>query len=64
MGDYADYLDGLILQGGADVCPRTYGEEPLRPEWGGDPVRDAYELELVHAFMAAGKPVLGICRGL
>lgn len=64
VGDYADYLDGLILQGGADVCPRTYGEEPLRPEWGGDPVRDAYELELVHAFMAAGKPVLGICRGL
>lgn len=64
VSDYADYLDGLILQGGADVCPRTYGEEPLRPEWGGDPVRDAYELELVHAFMAAGKPILGICRGL
>jgi len=62
--DYADYLDGLILQGGADVSPRAYGEEPQRPEWGGDPVRDAYELELVHEFMEAGKPILGICRGM
>jgi putative glutamine amidotransferase len=62
--DYADYLDGLILQGGADVSPRAYGEEPLKPEWSGDPVRDAYELELVHEFKEAGKPILGICRGM
>jgi putative glutamine amidotransferase len=64
LRDYAEYLDGLILQGGADVSPRAYGEEPLRPEWNGDPVRDAYELELVHEFMEAAKPILGICRGM
>lgn len=64
LRDYAEYLDGLVLQGGADVSPRSYGEEPLRPEWGGDAVRDAYELELVHEFMEAGKPILGICRGM
>lgn len=64
LRDYAGYLDGLILQGGADVDPRAYGEEPLRPEWSGDPVRDAYELELVQEFMEAGKPILGICRGM
>lgn len=64
LRDYAEYLDGLVLQGGADVSPRAYGEEPLRPEWSGDPVRDAYELELVHEFMDAGKPILGICRGM
>ena len=46
LRDYAEYLDGMILQGGADVSPLAYGEEPLRPEWSGDPVRDAYELEL------------------
>ena len=28
-------LDGLLLQGGSDVCPRSYGEEPLRPRVGG-----------------------------
>lgn len=64
LRDYAEYLDGLILQGGTDVSPRAYGEEPLRPEWAGDPVRDAYELELLHEFMEARKPVLGICRGM
>lgn len=64
LRDYAQYLDGLVLQGGADVSPLAYGEEPLRPEWSGDPVRDAYELELVHEFMEAGKPILGICRGM
>lgn len=64
LRDYAEYLDGLILQGGADVSPQAYNEEPLRPEWAGDPVRDAYELELLHEFMEARKPVLGICRGM
>ncbi len=64
LRDYAAHLDGLVLQGGADVSPMAYGEQPLRPEWRGDPVRDAYELELVHEFMEAGKPILGICRGM
>jgi putative glutamine amidotransferase len=57
-------VDGLVLQGGSDVCPGSYGEEPLRPEWCGDPVRDAYEIELVRACIAADKPVLGVCRGM
>jgi len=61
--DYAKELDGLVLQGGADISPRAYGEEPLKPEWEGDPMRDRYEIELVREFMAAKKPVLGICRG-
>jgi gamma-glutamyl-gamma-aminobutyrate hydrolase PuuD len=60
---YARHLDGLVLQGGADVAPMTYSETPTRPEWSGDRVRDVYELELLHAFIDAGKPVLGICRG-
>lgn len=63
VADYVHDLDGLLLHGGADVCPRSYGEEPLRPEWEGDEIRDRYEIELVRSFHAAGKPVLGICRG-
>lgn len=63
LSDYPQYLDGLILQGGADINPQSYGEEPLHPDWAGDRVRDAYEMELLHEFMEAGKPVLGICRG-
>lgn len=61
---YVAELDGLVLEGGSDVCPATYGEQPLRPEWNGDHVRDLYEIELVRAFVAAGKPVLGVCRGM
>jgi putative glutamine amidotransferase len=56
-------IDGLVLQGGSDMSPRHYGEEPLRPEWEGDPARDVYEIELVRLCLAADKPLLGVCRG-
>ena len=62
--DYVELFDGLVLQGGADVAPESYGDTAIKPEWAGDKIRDAYELELVHAFIAAGKPVLGVCRGM
>ena len=64
LRDYVRELDGLVLQGGADLSPTTYGEEPLEPAWAGDRVRDDYEIELFNEFIEAGKPVLGICRGL
>lgn len=63
VADYVADLDGLLLAGGADVSPTSYGEEPLRPQWAGDAARDAYEIELVRAFLGVGKPVLGVCRG-
>ena len=61
--NYVHALDGLVLQGGADVSPSSYGQQPLRPEWSGDLVRDRYEIELLEGFLAQGKPVFGICRG-
>lgn len=61
--DYAARLDGLVLQGGDDVAPHNYGQEPLRPEWAGDAVRDEYELALIQAFLERDRPILGICRG-
>jgi putative glutamine amidotransferase len=61
---YAAWLDGLMLHGGVDMSPTSYGEEALDPLWAGDRSRDLYEMELVRAFVAAGKPVFGICRGL
>jgi putative glutamine amidotransferase len=36
----------------------------MQEAWSGDRVRDDYEIALTRAFVAAGKPVLGICRGL
>ena len=55
--------DGLILCGGADMDPAHYGQENTG-SFGIDPRRDAAELALAACFLAAGKPILGICRGL
>ncbi|WP_233863946.1 gamma-glutamyl-gamma-aminobutyrate hydrolase family protein [Paraburkholderia adhaesiva] len=63
LRDYAKHLDGLLLQGGADVSPQSYAEPGAHAEWPGDRVRDMYELELLHEFIESGKPVLGVCRG-
>jgi putative glutamine amidotransferase len=63
VSDIVDLLDGLVLQGGIDICPETYGGTLANPVWAGDAIRDRYELALLRAFIAAGKPVLGVCRG-
>lgn len=63
ISDYVGELDGLILQGGADVSPLSYGDQPRHDAWHGDRVRDRYEIELFWEFMIQGKPILGICRG-
>ena len=64
LHDYAQALDGLVLQGGNDVAPECYDEQALKPAWAGDAIRDRYEIELIDAFIKAGKPVFGVCRGL
>lgn len=56
-------LDGIVLQGGVDVSPETYGEAEMVERWPGDAVRDVYEIELVRACLALDRPLLGICRG-
>ena len=57
-------LDGLVLQGGSDVAPESYGSRPLfEDRWLGDPRRDRLELKIIDLFMQQGKPILGICRG-
>jgi putative glutamine amidotransferase len=61
---YAQWLDGLVLHGGADVWPGSYGETPLKEQWSGDRLRDDYDKALVAAFEAVGKPMFGVCRGL
>src|ERR1700750_2922748 len=37
---YVNALDGLLLQGGADMSPKSYREAPINPAWSGDEVRD------------------------
>lgn len=57
-------LDGLMLAGGADIDPASYGE-PRHPETVDTvPRRDAFEIALVRSAIAREMPVLGICRGM
>ncbi len=59
-----DLLDGLVLAGGADVDPATYGAVP-HPETDGTwPERDRFELALAHRALERDIPLLGICRGV
>lgn len=56
-----DY-DGLVLCGGNDIDPAFYGESvngavEIHRE------RDEAEFALVRAYVEAGKPIFGICRG-
>ena len=53
---------GLILTGGEDVDPAFYGREN-KACFGLDPERDRQEFRLIEAYLRAGKPILGICRG-
>ena len=56
--------DGLLLPGGVDVQPGLYGEPPHPTVTEVNEARDAYEIALVRAALAADVPVLAICRGL
>lgn len=57
----ADY-GGLILAGGGDIHPSLFGQKNCGSK-DIDFSRDRAELALLDTFAAAGKPVLGICRG-
>ncbi|MCA0326455.1 MAG: gamma-glutamyl-gamma-aminobutyrate hydrolase family protein [Proteobacteria bacterium] len=63
LRDLVEHLDGLVLQGGIDISPTTYGATPWQEKAEYDGIRDAYELDLLRGFIEADKPVLGICRG-
>jgi putative glutamine amidotransferase len=57
-------LDGLVIAGGPDVEPVRYGAAP-HPRTGPPArARDAWELALIEAALAAHVPLLGICRGM
>jgi putative glutamine amidotransferase len=59
-----DLIDGLMLAGGSDIDPGSYGAVPHPETRGTWPERDRFELALTHAALERDMPVLGICRGL
>ena len=59
-----DLLDGLLLAGGSDIDPATYGATPHPETKGSWPERDRFELALGTRALERDMPVLGICRGM
>jgi putative glutamine amidotransferase len=59
-----DLLDGLMLAGGADIDPASYGAQPHPTTAGAVPERDAFEIALARRALERDLPLLGICRGL
>jgi putative glutamine amidotransferase len=59
-----DRIDGLLLAGGSDMDPASYGAEPHPQTAGSVPERDAFELALATRALERDLPFLGICRGM
>jgi putative glutamine amidotransferase len=59
-----DRVDALLLAGGADIDPASYGAEPHPETKGTWPERDAFEIALARGALQRDLPVLGICRGM
>lgn len=56
-------VDGVLLSGGDDIHPHSYGSEPSTIH-GADAVVDEFEIAVIEAARAQNKPMLAICRGL
>ena len=59
-----DALDGLILAGGADIDPASYGAERHPKTLNTRPERDRVEIALARRALERELPLLGICRGM
>lgn len=64
MMQLVDTLDGFIFTGGPDVHPFYFGEDTHDCCGKISPARDSMELGLLPLVMKAGKPILGVCRGM
>ncbi len=57
-------VDGLILSGGNDVDPASYGADPDPETRATMPERDQFEIAVIRRAVELDMPVLGICRGM
>jgi putative glutamine amidotransferase len=58
-------VDALVIAGGGDISPETYGGRAHETIYSVNPARDSFELALVRAALERPElPLLGICRGM
>jgi len=61
---WLERMDGVILSGGMDVDPASYGQEPAKDMGGIDGPKDEMEEILTKKILSYGTPTLAICRGI
>jgi gamma-glutamyl-gamma-aminobutyrate hydrolase PuuD len=64
LDDVLNACDGILIGGGRDIEPSLYGQEAGEHLAPTEPLRDAFELELVERTLDRGLPLLGMCRGI
>jgi putative glutamine amidotransferase len=62
--EFLDLVDGIILSGGGDLDPTSYGAAAAPDLFEVESARDAAEQELLRGATGGRVPVLGVCRGL
>jgi putative glutamine amidotransferase len=63
-GELLERIDGLVLAGGGDLDPASYGGGPHTHTYSVSPERDVFELALLRGVLDRGLPTLAICRGM
>lgn len=64
IAQYVALCDGFLFVGGPDIEPWRFGQELLDTCGKCNARRDALEIKLMQAALAADKPILGVCRGI
>jgi len=64
LDEYINLVDALVLSGGEDVAPASYGEDKVLELENINPDRDKWEISLFKEAYKAKIPILGICRGM
>jgi putative glutamine amidotransferase len=59
-----DLVDALLIPGGSDIDPASYGARPHPETHGARRERDRFELALAQRALEREMPLLGVCRGM
>lgn len=57
-------VDGVIISGGYDIDPLSYGDEPREKLGYVHPLVDEFTIKAIKIAVQLGKPILGICKGI
>jgi len=65
VGARLGFADGVLLPGGGDLSPSTYGQDSAHDEvYDVDDEQDAFDLAVARWAVATGVPLLAVCRGM